>query len=50
MVSWLHWCPNGCGKSVQYVKSKDGKDYFCHRCLLRFHKETIIKFQEGEKK
>lgn len=33
--SYLHWCPNGCGKSVIYIK----KAWCCTRCKVIFGKK-----------
>ena len=44
-----HWCPNGCGKCVQFTgwntlkKKWVKKDYRCIRCGKIFKKEEIEK-------
>lgn len=43
-TAW-HWCPRGCGKSLQYEYT-DRKTktlfYFCNRCKCRYEKEELI--------
>lgn len=43
-VHYLHWCPNGCGKSVIYWNIKEG--YRCNRCHKHFNREELEKYDK----
>ena len=40
---WIHWCPEGCGRSVYYrgQNHPNDKNYQCDRCGVWLRKDEL---------